>query len=72
MLQEPAMGAQNSVFLSTSKHVDGVSGKFFVDMKEHQQPRITTDEKFCDDIWSCSEYFVALKEEERLTSRGYK
>ncbi|RZC35280.1 adh short domain containing protein [Asbolus verrucosus] len=64
-IQNAEMGAQSSIFLSASKSVDSVSGKFFVDMKEHQQPRITTDSEFCRAVWAASEYFVGLTREEK-------
>ncbi|EFA10521.2 WW domain-containing oxidoreductase-like Protein [Tribolium castaneum] len=62
-LQSPEIGAENCAFLATSEQVANVSGKFFVDFREHQQPRVTTDAEFCSEIWAISEDFVGLTEE---------
>ncbi|XP_068897553.1 retinol dehydrogenase 13-like isoform X1 [Tenebrio molitor] len=64
-VQGAEMGAQSSVFLSAAKEIGDASGKFFVDMREHQQPRVVTDSQFCEAVWTASEYFVGLTDEER-------
>jgi NAD(P)-dependent dehydrogenase (short-subunit alcohol dehydrogenase family) len=44
-------GAKTSVYLASSEEVKGVSGKYFVNMKEEKSSPITYDENLQDEFW---------------------
>lgn len=44
-------GAKTSVYLASSDEVKGVSGKYFVNMKEEKSAPISYDEKLQDEFW---------------------
>lgn len=48
-------GAQNSIYLATATDVEGVSGKYFVDMKETESSEASYDQETAKKLWVISE-----------------
>jgi NAD(P)-dependent dehydrogenase (short-subunit alcohol dehydrogenase family) len=47
-------GARTSVYLATSEEVQGVSGKYFIGMKERESSLLSYDQKLADRLWKLS------------------
>ncbi|RWS12755.1 Retinol dehydrogenase 14-like protein, partial [Dinothrombium tinctorium] len=54
-------GAQTTIFLSVSKKVENVSGKYFVDCREARSSRKAEDVELAKKLWSVSESLTAIK-----------
>ncbi len=47
-------GAETSVYLATSSSVNNVSGKYFINCKEHQSSKESCDPTLAEDLWDIS------------------
>lgn len=54
-LISPERGARTAVYLATSPEVEGVTGKYFVNCKEHKSARASYDEITQKRLWEVSE-----------------
>ena len=52
--KSPEEGAQTSIYLASSPHVDGVTGKYFVDAKEVRSSDATYDAEAARRLWAVS------------------
>lgn len=57
-LRTPEKGAATSVFLASSKEVEGVSGKYFADSREKPPSRPARDDEACQRLWEISEALI--------------
>lgn len=57
-LRTPAKGAATSVYLASSKEVEGVSGKYFADSREKPPSRPARDDEACKRLWEISEALI--------------
>lgn len=57
-LRTPEKGAATSVFLASSKEVEGVSGKYFADSREKPPSRPARDDEACKRLWEISEALI--------------
>ncbi|PAV62704.1 hypothetical protein WR25_25827 [Diploscapter pachys] len=53
-MRTPKDGAQTTLYLALSKHVDGVSGKYFSDCKLEAENPVATDDAACEDLYNYS------------------
>ena len=53
-LKSPEKGAETSVYLASSKEVDRISGKYFVNLKEKKSSPESYDEKVAKKLWKVS------------------
>jgi len=53
-------GAATSVYLASSDEVEGVSGKYFSNCKEHRVNKIALDESAAQRLWEISEKLVSF------------
>ncbi|MCK4464477.1 MAG: SDR family oxidoreductase [Bacteroidales bacterium] len=53
-LKSPEKGAETSVYLASSKEVDRISGKYFVNRKEKKSSPESYDEKVAKKLWKVS------------------
>jgi len=58
----PEQGAQTSIYLAVSDEVEGVSGKYFMDCKEHALNAAASDMEKAKKIWEESVKLVKLTE----------
>jgi NAD(P)-dependent dehydrogenase (short-subunit alcohol dehydrogenase family) len=58
--RSPEKGAETSVWLCSSRHVDGISGKYFSDCKERTPHRLANDETAAKRLWDESARLVGL------------
>ena len=56
----PEEGAQSSIYLSASKEVEGVSGKFFVKKKSVKSDACSYDEEVQNRLWQISAELTGL------------
>ncbi|QNO13967.1 SDR family oxidoreductase [Alkalicella caledoniensis] len=61
-LQTPLEGAATSIYLATSKEVEGVSGKYFYKQKPIESSKSSHDIDLAKRLWNVSEAVVGLKE----------
>ncbi|RWR98492.1 retinol dehydrogenase 14-like protein, partial [Dinothrombium tinctorium] len=54
-------GAQTTIFLSVSKRVENVSGKYYVDCREARSSRKAEDVELAKKLWAVSESLTAIK-----------
>lgn len=59
-LQTCEEGAQTSIHLAVSEHVEGVSGKFFSDCRQSWMPPWGTDSANAKFLWEASEAMTGL------------
>lgn len=57
----PQQGAQTTLYLACSEEVEGVSGKYFMDCKEHSLSRGASDMNAAKKCWEISEGMVKLQ-----------
>ncbi|WP_025743852.1 SDR family oxidoreductase [Aquimarina pacifica] len=60
-LQSPAKGAKTSIYMCTSKEVEGVSGRNFRNCKEKKPKPWATNEETAKKLWDISERLVQTK-----------
>ena len=53
--RSPEKGAETSIYLASSADVEGVSGKYYYDCKEHKPTRAVRDEDAAQRLWEISE-----------------
>ncbi|KAK7866945.1 hypothetical protein R5R35_014720 [Gryllus longicercus] len=58
----PEQGAQTSIFCAVSEELEGVSGKYYLDCKEHGLSAAASDAAVAKKLWEKSEELVGLKE----------
>jgi len=56
----PEKGAETPIYLATSAEVEGVSGKYFVDLREAKSNAESYDEEVAKRLWDVSEQLVKL------------
>ncbi|XP_054257489.1 retinol dehydrogenase 12-like [Macrosteles quadrilineatus] len=54
-------GAQTTIYLAVSEEVEGVSGKYFYDCKEHLPAKKSRDVEYAKKFWEVCEEVVKLK-----------
>lgn len=59
-MRGPGKGAETVLFLASSPDVEGVSGKYFDDMKERRSARAAQDEELARQLWSACERLTGL------------
>ncbi|KAF5292428.1 hypothetical protein FQA39_LY13975 [Lamprigera yunnana] len=59
-------GAQTSIYVSVSKDLDDVSGKYFADCSEKTLPYAARNDRLARLLWDKSEELVKLTNEERM------
>ncbi|CAH0554360.1 unnamed protein product [Brassicogethes aeneus] len=59
-------GAKLGVHLSTSEKLEKTTGKYFDNYQIHEQPSGLNDTNFCRKIWTASEQYVNMTQEEKL------
>ncbi|EFA12116.1 retinol dehydrogenase 13 [Tribolium castaneum] len=64
--KSPKEGAQTTIALAVSNHLQNVTGKHFWDCRTFIQPPKAWNRKFCTEIWEKSEELTKLKPEEKL------
>ncbi|KAE8751829.1 hypothetical protein FOCC_FOCC001306 [Frankliniella occidentalis] len=57
----PQQGAQTTLYLACSEEVEGISGKYFMDCKEHSLSRGASDMDSAKKCWEASESLVKLQ-----------
>lgn len=57
-MRSPEKGAETVVFLATSPEVEGVTGKYFVDMKQKYSSRASQDPEAARRLWEISEKLI--------------
>jgi dehydrogenase/reductase SDR family protein 13 len=57
-MSSPEKGAQTSVYCATAPELDGVSGRYYDDLREKVPSGVATPELGAE-LWSRSEAFVA-------------
>jgi NAD(P)-dependent dehydrogenase (short-subunit alcohol dehydrogenase family) len=57
-------GAKTSVYLATSKDVEGVSGKYYKDCREGTLRSHVSDDERCLQLWERSLEFIKLQDSE--------
>lgn len=55
MFQSSLEGAQTSIYLSVSKEMEGISGRFYRDCREAKMPKLAEDEVLAKEIWERTE-----------------
>ncbi|XP_063238020.1 retinol dehydrogenase 14-like [Bacillus rossius redtenbacheri] len=60
----PKEGAQTTIHLAVSEELEGVTGKYFMDCKEHQLSDAVKDPNKGKKFWEESELLVKLKEDD--------
>lgn len=63
--KSPVEGAQTTLHLATSEEVEGVTGKYFLDCKEHGLSRGVKDPAIAKKLWELSEKLVKLEPEDQ-------
>jgi NAD(P)-dependent dehydrogenase (short-subunit alcohol dehydrogenase family) len=58
-MRKPDRGAQTSIYLASSPEVQGVSGKYFVDCREHESKPQSHDRAVGEKLWQVSEELIA-------------
>ena len=58
-MKSPAKAAETVVYLATAPEVEGVTGKYFVDMKERYPSRASQDPAAAQRAWQASEALLA-------------
>jgi NAD(P)-dependent dehydrogenase (short-subunit alcohol dehydrogenase family) len=61
-MRKPDRGAQTSIYLASSPEVEGVSGKYFVDCREHKSAPQSHDSAVGKKLWQVSEELIAKAE----------
>lgn len=61
--RSPERGAETSVYLASSREVEGVSGKYFVDCEPVKTDPVSHDEETAKRLWQVSARMVDLKRE---------
>jgi NAD(P)-dependent dehydrogenase (short-subunit alcohol dehydrogenase family) len=56
----PAQGARTSIYLASSREVEGISGKYFAKCKEREPKRWARDPEAARRLWQVSEELVGL------------
>ncbi len=56
----PEQGARTSIYLATSREVEGVSGKYFVDQKPARSDPASYDQATAEKLWRVSAEMVRL------------
>lgn len=59
LARKPVHGAQTCIYLSTSKNVEGISGKYFFDCREIRSSKFSYDEKIRTKIWQLSTEIIS-------------
>jgi len=57
--RSPAKGAESSIYLSLSNDVNGVSGKYYFNCKEHRPSKAGCDDQAAQRLWGISEKLCA-------------
>ncbi len=60
VMRSPEKGAETAVYLATSPEVEGVTGKYFVDMKQKYSSRASQDTEAARRLWQISEDLTGL------------
>ena len=55
VMRSPEKGAETAVYLATSPEVEGVTGKYFVDMQPKFSSRASQDPEAARRLWQISE-----------------
>ena len=58
-MRKPDRGAQTSIYLASSPEVEGVSGKYFVDCREHKSAPQSHERAPGEKLWQVSEELIA-------------
>jgi len=59
-MKSPEKGAETAVYLATSPEVEGVTGKYFVDMQPKYSSRASQDPEAAQRLWQISEELTRL------------
>ena len=57
----PEEGAENSIYLSSSTEVEGVSGKYFIKLQPAQPSPVALDQNLARQLWDISEKLTGLE-----------
>ena len=60
MMRSPEQGAETVVYLATSPEVEGMTGKYFVDMQERDSSRASQDPEAARRAWQVSAALCGL------------
>ncbi len=59
-LRSPERGAETVVYLASSPDVEGVTGKYFFDMKQRRSSQTSYDEALAQGLWSLTEKVTGM------------
>ena len=59
--RSPAKGAESSIYLALSEAVNGVSGKYYFNCKEHKPSKAGRDEAAAQRLWDMSEKLTVVR-----------
>jgi hypothetical protein len=59
-MRSPEKGAETIVYLSSSPEVEGVSGKYFFDMRPTHSSEASYDETLAQSLWRLSERVTGI------------
>lgn len=58
--RSPEEGAQTSIYLASSPEVEGISGKYYADCKEHESSKTSYDVELQDALWAKTEEILGI------------
>ena len=59
-LRTPEEGAQTIIYLATAPELTSITGKYFIDRREHRSPAVSYDQLLQERLWQRSTELVAL------------
>lgn len=59
-MRGPQKGAETVIYLASSPDVEGVTGKYFVDMKQRRSSHTSYDEALAQGLWNLTEKVTGL------------